>query len=200
VDTAARDALVLAHAAWARRVALATVRKLRLHISPDDAIGAAFVALVEAAGRYRPGAVPFDAYANRRIVGSVQDFANVDTTMPRTRAEDPRTYRPPDLDIEPLSWLLSDPAPGPLEHRADVERRELAARLLGHARPREREALRLRYVEGLTLIETGRRMGLSEARAWQLVRDGLERIRGSALAAKMRRRHRHHISHIALVY
>lgn len=72
-----------------------------------------------------------------------------------------------------------DPAPS-VERRLDDRRRlaRVEAALAGLP-PKMRQAFELHRVEGLTLAETARRMGLSTTRVWALVRDAYRILRES---------------------
>lgn len=56
---------------------------------------------------------------------------------------------------------------------------ELVARLLARAHPREREVLTAVYLDGLGLAEVGARMGITESRVCQIVKEGAARIRAA---------------------
>jgi RNA polymerase sigma-B factor len=67
---------------------------------------------------------------------------------------------------------------GLAEDRATLER------LMASITPREREVLRLRFVEDLTQAEIGERIGVSQMQVSRLIRQSLTRLRTSALAAE----------------
>lgn len=81
-----------------------------------------------------------------------------------------------DLDAEALEAL---PDPAPLTERRLYDRQRLARTqaALAELPPRMREAFELHRLEGLTLAETARRMGISTTRAWALVRDAYRILR-----------------------
>jgi len=183
-DRAARDQLVLAHAAWARRTVLQTIRRLRITIDPEEAIAAANLALVEAAGRYTPGGpAAFTTFAHRRIVGAVLDRAHELSDAYRERAGSgggERLYPPAPVALEALANRLRAPDPhGAADARLEVER------LLAVLTPREREVLRLAYVEDLPLVEVGRRLGVTESRACQISHGAVRKMRAFA-ASRLR--------------
>ena len=75
-SSAARDALVIAHAG----LVVAIARRLKSRLPPsfdlDDLIGVGNIALLQAATRYRPGdhaGTPFSVYARQRIRGAMLD-------------------------------------------------------------------------------------------------------------------------------
>ena len=67
---------------------------------------------------------------------------------------------------------------GLAEDRATLER------LMAAITPREREVLRLRFVEDLTQAEIGARIGVSQMQVSRLIRQSLSRLRTAALAAE----------------
>jgi RNA polymerase sigma-B factor len=67
---------------------------------------------------------------------------------------------------------------GLAEDRATLER------LMAAITPREREVLRLRFVEDLTQAEIGARIGVSQMQVSRLIRQSLARLRTAALAAE----------------
>ncbi len=63
-----------------------------------------------------------------------------------------------------------------------AEDRATLSRLLGAVSPREREVLRLRFVEDLTQAEIGARIGVSQMQVSRLIRQALARLRIAAAA------------------
>ena len=61
---------------------------------------------------------------------------------------------------------------------------QLVAALCGDDVEREREVLRLRFVEDLTQAEIGARIGVSQMQVSRLIRQSLARLRTAALAAE----------------
>ena len=69
----------------------------------------------------------------------------------------------------------------PVQNPEDIEcHRIYAEELLTRCLPRERLAIRLRYWHESSLLDVGRYMGVSESRAWQLVKAGLVAMRIAA--------------------
>jgi RNA polymerase sigma factor (sigma-70 family) len=172
VDDGARDDLVLENTGWARSLALLTLRKYRLRIDADEAIAAAYLALVDTASRFKRGGPDFRPFAAHRVRGAVLDLAYKDNVNGRT-PQGRRRFRAPPLDLAELADRLRDPSPGPLGVTIARE----AIRLFGLARPREQLVLWLHHVEGLTLAEIAQRLGVTESRACQIAREGVARIR-----------------------
>ena len=63
-----------------------------------------------------------------------------------------------------------------------AEDRATLGRLLSAVSPREREVLRLRFVEDLTQAEIGARIGVSQMQVSRLIRQALARLRIAASA------------------
>jgi RNA polymerase sigma factor for flagellar operon FliA len=78
-------------------------------------------------------------------------------------------------DRDPLIERL--PAPAPASDLETRQLQEMAAAIIECLPRRERDVLRLRYLEGCTQQEVSERMSLSASRVSQLHRRGLERAR-----------------------
>lgn len=174
MDAGARDDLILENTGWARQIAMQTIRAHRLLVQPDDAISAAFLALVESAGRYKRGVgvADFRPFAAHRVRGAVLDLVRRENSHGRT-AEGRRRFRAAALDISELLGRLADPGPGPLDLAIAMQ----AIRLFAHARPLEHQVLWLYHVEGLPLKAIGQQLGLTESRICQIQQEGSARIR-----------------------
>ncbi len=113
----------------------------------------------------------------------------------QARVEDPRAYlfrvsqnllidhrrreslaRRDEMDDEAFA-ALPDPAPSTERRVEDRRRLALTAAALAELPPRTRRAFELHRLEGLTLAETGRELGISTTRVWALVRDAYRHIR-----------------------
>jgi len=161
---AARDALVIEHAEWARGIAAAVARRLPTWFRAEDLVGPAEIGLIQAAERYDPAKNDnFRAYARRRVFGEC--IASI-----RRREYRQRAY----LELKDTH---ADPRPGP-----DA----VAQVAIGGSRVSERIAelpaahahvLRKHYWDGLTLAAIAERMKVSQAQACRLHREGLEMLR-----------------------
>ena len=82
-----RDRLVVNHLGLVRKVAVGLVRRLPAQVEMNELIGEGVVGLLDAARRYKPASgVPFEAFAARRVRGSMLDALRaVDTASRRTR-------------------------------------------------------------------------------------------------------------------
>ena len=84
---AERDRLVVNHLGLVKKVAVGLVRRLPAQVEMNELIGEGVVGLLDAARRYKPASgVPFEAFAARRVRGSMLDALRaVDTASRRTR-------------------------------------------------------------------------------------------------------------------
>lgn len=114
-------------------------------------------------------------YAHRRIEGAVLDHAHHLSGAYRLRAGEERHYPPIPLSIEDLANQLRGPTP-----HGRTKARHVVERLLGVLSPREREVLRLLYVEDLALAEVGKQLGITESRVCQIRVEALGKMRGAA--------------------
>ena len=82
-----RDRLVINHLGLVKKVAVGLVRRLPAQVEMNELIGEGVVGLLDAARRYKPASgVPFEAFAARRVRGSMLDALRaVDTASRRTR-------------------------------------------------------------------------------------------------------------------
>jgi RNA polymerase sigma factor for flagellar operon FliA len=87
VGYADRDRLVVNHLGLVKKVAVGLVRRLPAQVEMNELIGEGVVGLLDAARRYKPASgVPFEAFAARRVRGSMLDALRaVDTASRRTR-------------------------------------------------------------------------------------------------------------------
>lgn len=150
----------------------------------EDFESEALWGLTQAAGTWRlSGGASFKNHARRRIIGAVRDVL---------RASVPKGYRHrPDVlyrchsDAIKIEGLAEDDELGDPTATSDVgwevEALDELWALTGTLPPQERQALRLYFgYAGATLREVGRRMGLGEPRACQIVGEGLARLRRQA--------------------
>jgi RNA polymerase sigma factor for flagellar operon FliA len=74
VNTAGRNRLVTDHVALVRAVACRLAYRLPSQVELSELIGVGALALVDAAGRYKPSlGVPFEAFARQRVHGAMLD-------------------------------------------------------------------------------------------------------------------------------
>lgn len=164
-DAAARCALIEHYAAMAARMAG------RLHpagisaVSREDLESAGLVGLIDAIDRFEPDrGVPFEAYAALRVRGAVLDELRASTGGRPSEV-------PVKISLDELLEAGDHLLPTLDEVGPQRAAEDLAARVesaLRYLPDRQREVLARYYGQSLTLRETGRSMGVSEARASQL--------------------------------
>ena len=135
------------------------------NIDPDDLVAEGALALCRAAADYRPGAgAKFSSFAGRVILHALVRLVNgrryrwVPGQLPVNG--DGRELDPPDPRAVPEAGVALD-----------------ARAVLGRLGDRDRQVLRLRYLDGLTVAQVGRRLGVSPQRATQLLARALRNAR-----------------------
>jgi RNA polymerase sigma factor (sigma-70 family) len=184
IVTATRNSLVLANlglVGWAvRRLHGWQLRRLG---GRDDAFQAGVVALLRAAGHWDASrGVKFSVYATCAVrnhllrealaAGPVRLPADALPGRCRYPRDVARALSVRQLDEDRADRLAAPPGPEPPDPAA-------LARLAGALRAlpwRQREAVRLWYLEGLTTVEIGERLGCSRSGASWLVRRGVKRL------------------------
>lgn len=168
-----------------RHAATRLLRRLPSMVRYDDLYSAGLTALVEASHRFdaRRG-VEFRTYAKHRVYGAMLDELRRLDTVSRDRrrairegTEAPDALPAPRLvDISAAASVV-DPTPNAEDEldrrRAMQHMREAEATLP----PRLRLVLKLRVDEGWTLREIADHLGVTEARACQLVGEVVRRLR-----------------------
>lgn len=161
--TAAARRLIVDNVAWARRIARAVGRRLPKRHRVGDLESEALFGLVEAAIAYKPCAVPFQGFAQRRVRGAVIDYVR-ENHMVRPSIEDRRTFKGGIriFDIDNFKRIPDEsPDPERLVIEADLVRK-LRARVSAH----ERQLLDDRMV-GCLAKETAAALGYTEGRSSQ---------------------------------
>ncbi|HEX4744904.1 MAG TPA: sigma-70 family RNA polymerase sigma factor [Candidatus Limnocylindria bacterium] len=179
-DPASRCALIERYSGMAARMAR------RLHpagisaVSPEDLESAGLIGLIDAVDRYQPErGVPFEAYAALRVRGAVLDELRAATGGRPSEA-------PARVSLDELLEAGDHTLPATDEIGPQRAAEDLAARLesaLRYLPARQREVIARYYGQSLTLRETGRTMGVSEARASQLHARAIASLRRALLPA-----------------
>lgn len=136
-------------------------------IQVDDLESVAAMALMRAVRRYTPAREStWKGYLTTLIKGALNDYMRTwDGVRNRTRRE-----RPAEFDV-----ACTHP------FTAELENRELAARLLGSLKnDRERKVTLWYFGYDMTLAEIGKRLGLSEARVHVLLKRARIQLTGTA--------------------
>lgn len=153
----------------ARRAALRSGER-----DPGTYLGAAFLGVMRAFRRYRVGrGASFHTFLWRCASSAVADVARSSWGRKGSAKRSARCV--------PMAGLaLPAPTPDPAEL---AERRDLVAFALERLSPRERLALTLRYAEGRSWREVGRRLRLSESGALLLAKCAVAKARASGRRA-----------------
>lgn len=174
--------LATEHLPFARRLARAFSK--RTPSFAEEAEGAAMLGLVQAAQAYRADkGVPFEIFAKRRILGAIQDQARTLDPLTRDQRKASKTGAPTVIEPRHVDYgdLAEVIAGNPLAGQAEWESSRAAAQMLRHLPKRLQSILRKHLLEEKSLLEIGRELGVSESRACQLVKEGTERLRLTAL-------------------
>ena len=222
-----REAVLLEYYSVVQKIAGRMVRRLPPNVDKEELVQEGMIGLMDAHERYNPTlGVPFKAYAETRIHGSMVDWLRKQDTVPRsvrrkastlqnaradlqrsldrvpTRQEvanhlrlsceelevlerDARIRRTVSMDASmggeddaPLvESLKNENAEGQDECLEGKQFRRLTHSAIANLPEREREAIRLHHLDGFTLKETGRQLGVTESRACQLTKKAIERLR-----------------------
>ena len=170
-----------------RHAASRLVRRLPSIVRYDDLYSAGLIALVEASHRFDTSrGVDFRTYAKHRVYGAMLDELRRLDTVSRDRRRAIRegteaSDAPPAPRLVDISAAASVPDPAPtvedeLDRRRSLQRMREAEATLS---PRLRLVLRLRIHEGWTLREVADHLGVTEARACQLVGEVVRRLRAA---------------------
>lgn len=164
---------------------------------------AGLIAAWEGAARYDPamGCEPA-AYLYRRIAGAMSDLGRYEGHVlgwgVRSKSDGTQTCaHEPIFSLDtPTSSLLGKPmvysqllTDGKSDELADDRRTEFKAWLKESwpgLMPSERHALNLYFCQGLTMLEVGRRLKISESRVSQLINATLNTMRETGLGLKLR--------------
>lgn len=169
---ARRDALVLANLDLARNIARAIAAGLPPSFDPDDLTSTAYVGLLTAATRFRPGAhrgVTFRSYAWQVIRGAIIDSIRRGNWVENTRAA-----------IDQFDAPGECPAG---EDAIDVGRRDRrVAAAVATLSAREQALIRWHYHEELGLEVIGDRLGVTPSRASQIHMGAIRSLRARLTA------------------
>ncbi len=190
------DVLVKEHLAWAVKLARGKAKRL-YGMDEDDAIGEAMIGLVMASRTWKSDGAPFRIWAQRRIVGSILDFHRradpvgrhqrlADKHGVRTKASDRGVPARVDEDVLDLERRGKIAPANDAPQAASVELLETLGKV--RAMPaRVAFAMERHFFVGENLAIVGDRLGVSESRACQLVKDGRGLLAGKPLRNEVRR-------------
>ena len=186
----ASDERIIAHLSFARAVAARALDPRCRGHDREDLIAWGVVGLVQAARRYRGDrGASFSAYAARRVRGQVLDALRDRDPLTRTARREYRSAQRVAEDLPPPYVEVSLDRVGDLPDRPRErgasppdERWTRVARALRDLPALERRVLVLSYGRGLTLLEIGREVGLSESGVCRVRARALRRVRLETMA------------------
>jgi RNA polymerase sigma factor for flagellar operon FliA len=168
--------LVVDHLPLAAAIARNATKRLPRHpagfVDAEDLCQEARIGLLHAAARYDPGkAVPFGAYACRRIAGAIGDALRSNDHLTRDaraklKASGQEDYGAPFPLLEPER--LRSTGPWPDRKAAHAESRRLLNAALSTLPARLRVLVHSYYQDGKTMREIGLQLGVNESRISQL--------------------------------
>jgi len=182
------DRLIAQHLPLARIIAGRCVNRRPTVLGPlaDDLTSAAYEGLVQAARAFQPGrGVRFKSFADPRITGACVDYLRgLDHVARDARAKmkaagiDPPSA-PISIEACPalMRAIVDHSAVDPLAALIASERLPALRAAVSKLPRRWQLMLTLRYADDVTLIEIGRRFGVSEARVYQILRKASRKIR-----------------------
>jgi RNA polymerase sigma factor (sigma-70 family) len=145
----------------------------------DDLRSDAQLALVEASRQFREdGGASFRTFARRKIGHAIIDGLRNRDCLSRTHRAQVGFGRFQQFSLDALE--STDDLLTSASGIEQIEQRELVERLLRELPGRQREAVSLRFLEGLKVAEVGDRMGISRSGAAYLIREGLAALRTAA--------------------
>lgn len=221
-----RESTLLEYYSVVQKIAGRMARRLPPNVDKDELVQEGMIGLMDAHERYdRTLGVPFKAYAETRIQGSMYDWLRKQDVVPRSvrrkanaidraRADLKRTLdRAPtreelaghlELSLDDLAVmekdarirklvsmdasttddgetplvesLSKDDAEGADDSLFGKQVRDLTYSAIANLPERERNAIHLYHLQGFTLKETGRLMGVTESRACQLTKQAIQRL------------------------
>ena len=188
---------------WAKRFVTGLWGKVPPSADSDDLLGAALLGLAESLDRYDPTQnASLKTYAKKRMVGAIKDELrrqdplsrgqrkkkqleelSGDTALePKEKEEMNRlrllssNSRPLHLDeTPPPQSMVERSCPEELCHKNRI--RSLIKEHLGRLGSRDRKILDMLYFQGLSTVEVGQRLGLSQSRISQIRSACLQRLR-----------------------
>ncbi|MGH3006337.1 MAG: sigma-70 family RNA polymerase sigma factor [Gaiellaceae bacterium] len=143
----------------------------------EDLVQVAALGLIKAVDRFRPErGVALGAFAAPTIVGEIKHHLR-DRTWPLSVPRRLRESRAPSEFVAPE--MEAEAAGGDDETLSEVEDRALLEPALGALQERERRILQLRFFADLSQVEIAEEEGISQVQVSRILRDALEKLRGS---------------------
>lgn len=167
-----RDELIVSHLSFAERIAASKKKRVPASVQFDDLKSAAYMGLVDAAGKYDPSLNDsFENYAYPRISGAIQDYL-------RECGWGPKNARRSAVSIDAQTNDGGCMAEC-IEGREERDTGDLFVKMTSRVSPLAKNAMRMYYVDGITMKDIGTRLGLTESRVSQIVSQGRSEVRES---------------------
>lgn len=167
--TTLQNTLVEQYVPLARKLAYQKRKVLPRFVDVDELISAAYMGLVEAASRFEPEKnVCFSTYAYPRITGAIHDYLRECRWGKR---DDP-------VSVESLNSSTDDGPVRDVETPAQTDYEEMLEVVSKGLGEQAHNVLKLYFVDECTMKEVGERMGVTEGRVSQIIKDYKVQIRG----------------------
>ena len=152
--------LVLQHMSFAEKIAKSQFRKMPPQVQLDELKSAAYMGLVDAAGRY-DGKSNFEGFARYRIIGEIKDYLR---SLKWDRNTNTVGSIPEGFDV------VAEPEPESFDETLDDLTKNRVS-------PLAKSILRMYYGERLPISQIAAKADLSDARISQLINQNVETIR-----------------------
>lgn len=137
-----------------RAVAASVLHVMPEHPDVEDAVSETMRRALEGRSRIRPG-----ESVRAWIVGIVKHVA-LDTARSRTRALKRQASEPAPESARDLADRIPDSKPSPFDRAARTQEVERLEKALGALPDKQREAVVLFFIEGLSYVDIGKRLGV----------------------------------------
>lgn len=157
-------------------------------LDPEDLEQYAYLGLVRALKYFDP-AKPyrFTTYLSRNVMNTVREALGLRYSKEHPKQTDTISLDAPlpgrEDDEITLLDALESPEPSPAKQIENGELQEQLRAAIGTLSPRQRQVIRLRYIDGMKLREIAERIGISHQGVLSAERNALEKLRKSLRAA-----------------
>lgn len=158
--TKEQQSLVLQHVAFAEKIAKSQFRRTPPQVQLDELQSAAYMGLVDAAGRY-DGKSNFESFARFRIIGEIKDYLR---SLKWDRNTNKLSSIPEGFDV------VAEPEPESFDEILD----DVAKNRIS---PLAKNILRMYYGQRLPISQIASQANLSDARISQLINQNVKTIR-----------------------
>jgi len=183
-----RNALVELLIPMVKRYAFKVSVRVRNRIHTDELLGSGFEAIAQTLTRYDASKGRYISFLSPRLHGSMMDYVRNLSGSRRTSRNGIMGYFADHVRIFPMSTLSrNEDGETVLDHHTaytpprytEAEEAEYAETMIAvmPINEREREIMRVHYIEDLPLHQAAERLNLSNSRACQLHKQSLVRVR-----------------------